>query len=126
EPDLETTVTASLTFEGGASCSYAMSCAAFLGSGHRLELYGDDGTLVLANATADYMRGFTLQWARRPGKALEPVEIETDPYDRFSDGRIAPVARLAERFLNAIEGRGVAHPGVVEGYRAQVLLDAMR
>jgi predicted dehydrogenase len=126
DPGMETTVAASFVFHTGATCSYAMSCASYLGSGHRLELYGEDGTLVLANTTTDYMRGFTLHYARRPGTALEPVDIWTDPYDRFPDGRIAPVARLAERFLNAVEGRGLAYPGIVEGYRAQVLLDAMR
>ena len=47
-----------------------MSCASYLGSGHRLEFYGEDGTLTLVNETADYMRGFRLQpAARRPAGA---------------------------------------------------------
>ena len=123
---METTVTASLAFASGAAGSVVVSCASFLGSGHRLEFHGGDGTLVLANPTADYMRGFTLSHARRPAAALAPVAIETDPLDRFPDGRIAPVARLAARFLDAIEQRRPIPPGFAEGYRAQVLLDAIR
>jgi predicted dehydrogenase len=105
-----------------------MSCASYLGSGHRLEFYGEDGTLVLANSTPDYMRGFVVSHARRPAKALEPVPVETDTRDqRFpAEARIAPVSRLASRFLDAIEKRTQAQPGVAEGYRAQVLLDAVR
>jgi predicted dehydrogenase len=126
DPAFETTVIVALTFASGAAGSIAMSCAAFRGSGHRLEFYGDDGMLVLANTTPDYMRGFSLHHARRPAATLAPVAIDDDPLDRFSDGRIAPAARLAARFLDAIEQRRPMSPGFAEGYRAQVLLDAMR
>ena len=105
-----------------------MSCAAFAGSGHRFEFHGNDGTLVLANATVDYMRGFTLHHARRPDAALMPVAVDADPLDgQFpGDGRIAPVSRLASRFLDAIENKTPASPGFAEGYRVQVLLDTVR
>jgi len=103
-----------------------MSCASFLGSGHRLEFYGEDGTLVLANPTSDYMRGFTLSHAARPAARFDRIEID-DPLDhRFADGRVAPISRLASRFMDAIEGRAPASPGFAEGYRVQCLLDAAR
>ena len=126
DPAMETTVAATLAFASGAAGSFAMSCASYLGSGHRLEFYGDDGTLVLANPTTDYMRGFTLAHASRAAAALTPVAVEADPLDRFPDGRIAPVARLAARFLDGVEQRQQIPPGFAEGYRAQTLLDAMR
>jgi predicted dehydrogenase len=127
DPALETNVTVSLAFTSGAAGSYAMSCACYLGSGHRLELYGEDGALVLANPTTDYMRGFSLKHARRPADTLAPVAIGADPFDgEQSDGRIAPVSRLAARFLDAIEQRRPASPGLPEGYRAQALIDAVR
>lgn len=126
DPAMETTVMASLSFTSGAAGSLAMSCASYLGSGHRLEFYGDEGTLVLANPTTDYMRGFRLSHARRPDSALAPVAVEADPLDKFPDGRIAPVARLASRFLDAIEQRSGAVFGFAQGHRAQVLLEAMR
>ena len=82
DPSFETNVDARLAFRSGAAGSFAMSCASYLGSGHRLEFYGEDGTLVLDNPTTDYMRGFTLSHARRPAAALAPVAIEDDPLDR--------------------------------------------
>jgi predicted dehydrogenase len=128
DPEFETNVTLALSFDSGASGSFAMSCASYLGSGHRLEFYGDDGTLVLANSTVDYMRGFTLAHARRPDTALTPVPVEEDIVDRQfpADGRIAPVSRLATRFLDAIEQRHPVDPGFAAGYRTQILLDAVR
>jgi predicted dehydrogenase len=127
DPKIETSVTLTLAFASGVSGSLAMSSASYLGSGHRLEIYGEDGTLVLLNPTADYMRGFRLSHARRPATALAPVAVEDDPLDRnFSDGRIAVVARIAARFLDAIEARRPARPGFAEGHRVQVLLDAAR
>lgn len=127
DPEMEVTVMASLVFASGATASLVVSSASYLGSGHRLEFYGEDGTLVLANTTADYMRGFTLHHARRPAAALAPVAIDPDPLDNPSlDGRIAPVSRLASRFLDAIEQHKSASPGFAEGYRVQILLDAVR
>src|SRR3569833_826581 len=101
-----------------------MSCAAYLGPGHRLEFYGEEGTLVLANAGADYLRGFDLLHARRPQSALAHVPVD-DPADaQYPDGRIAPVSRLVKGFLDAIERKAPPKPGFAEGYRVQQLIDA--
>ena len=127
DPEMAVTVTLSLAFASGATGSLAVSTASYLGSGHRLEFYGDDGTLVLANATPNYMRGFTLHHARRPATALELVAIDPDPLDQPSlDDRIAPVSRLARRFLDAIEQRKSVSPDFAEGHRVQMLLEAAR
>jgi predicted dehydrogenase len=128
DPAFETGVTMALEFTSGAAGSFALSCASYLGSGHRLEFYGEDGAMVLDNPTADYMRGFVLNHARRPARALSPVAIADDPVDgRFpAESRIAPVSRLIRRFLDAVEQRRPATPSLVEGYRAQLLLDAVR
>ena len=127
DPEFEVTAVLALGFTSGATGSYVISCASYLGSGHRLEFYGEDGTLVLANMTTDYARGFTLSHARRPAATLALVAVDADPLDRtFPDGRIAPVSRLAGRFLDAIEQRKSVSPGFTEGHRVQVLLDAAR
>jgi predicted dehydrogenase len=57
---METTVAMAITFQAGPLCSLSMSCASYLGTGHRIEFFGTDGILVLANPGADYMRGFEL------------------------------------------------------------------
>jgi predicted dehydrogenase len=126
-PQMETNAALALSFQSGATGTIAMSSASYLGSGHRLEIYGEDGTLVLANTTTDYMRGFTLSHARRPGTTLTSVAVDDDPIDKnHSDGRVAAVARLAARFFDAIEQRGTTKPGFAEGHRVQVLLDIAR
>ncbi len=123
--ETETTVAMAIQFKSGQLASLSMSCASYLGSGHRIEFFGEDGTLVLYNRTADYMRGFELSYARRPG-AFEHVAVD-DPTDaQYSDGRVAPVSRLAKLFFDAIENRVLATPGFAEGYRVQCLIDAAR
>jgi predicted dehydrogenase len=124
-PDIECGVELNGGFDNGASYALSMNAAAYLGSGHRLEFYGEDGTIVLENKTPDHARGFTLHHARRPATALEEVPI-TEEGQEFPDGRIAPVARLARRFLDAIENGGVMKPGILEAARVQMLLDAAR
>jgi predicted dehydrogenase len=127
DASMEVTATMSLAFASGAAGGFAVSSASYLGSGHRLEFYGEDGTLVLANTTANYMRGFKVFHARRPSAEFEEVAVDPDPIDSLSlDDRIAPVSRLAKRFLDAIEHRTTVSPSFSEGHRAQVLLDAVR
>ena len=103
-----------------------MSCASYLGIGHRIEFFGEDGTLVLHNPGADYMRGFELLARQAGGVTRQRIAAE-DPVDaKYPDGRIAPVSRLAKLFFDAIEGSGTAAPGFAEGYRVQQLIDAAR
>ena len=126
EGGLETTVAMALQFTSGPLVSLSMSCASYLGAGHRIEFFGEDGTLVLHNPGADYMRGFELFHAKRPAAPLARIAV-TDPDDApYPDGRIAPVSRLARKFFDAIETGGTATPGFAEGYRAQRLMDAAR
>ena len=115
-----------LAFASGAGGSLQMSAASFLGSGHRIEFYGEDGTLVLANPTADYFRGFELLHARRGDDALQPVAVEQPAIDESGESRVAPVARLVRRFLDACERGGMPTPGFAEGFRSQQLIDAAR
>ena len=126
DDELETTVAMALQFASGPLVSLSMSCASFLGGGHKLEFFGEDGSLTLHNPAADYMRGFELTLAKRPATTLERIVVQ-DPIDsKYPDGRIAPVSRLAKVFFDAIETGGVATPGFVEGYRVQQLIDAAR
>ena len=124
--DTESGIVLALALASGAGVSLQMSCASFLGSGHRLEFYGDDGTLVLANRSADYMHGFELQHASRSDQGLRAVVVEDASAGQFPDGRIASASRLVRRFLDACANGGAPSPGLAEGYRAQVLIDAAR
>jgi predicted dehydrogenase len=115
-----------LAFASGAGGSLQMSCASFLGSGHRIELYGEDGTLVLSNPTADYFRGFELRLGRQGDDTLRPIGIEEVEEDAFSDSRARAVTRLVQRFIDACEKGGSPSPGVADGYRVQCQIDAAR
>ncbi len=124
--EAESSIALALAFASQAGGSLQMSCASFLGSGHRIEFYGDDGTLVLANPTTDYFRGFELTHARRGDTSLQRVAVEDADIDQFPDPRVAPVSRLVRRFIDACEGGGSPSPGFAEGYRVQCLIDAAR
>ncbi len=121
---LQTTAAMALEFQTGQLASLSMSCASYLGSGHRLEFYGEDGTLVLNNSSTDYMRGFELLPAKRPATAVTHIGVD-DPTDaQYPDGRIAPVSRLAKKFMDAIETGKSAQPDFAAGFRVQQLIDA--
>lgn len=120
----DTSVTMALQFASGAAGSLTMSAAAYRGSGHRIEFYGADGSMILENPTADYMRGFTLNLARRPDQGFSPVEIEAAAGDAWQDGRIWPASRLVGRFLDWVTGGAPAEPSFAAGLRVQQLIDA--
>ncbi len=122
----ESIVALSGQFASGAALNLSMSAASYLGSGHRVEFYGEDGTLMLINISADYMRGFELFYARRPAEKLARVDVKASDDSNFPDGRIAPISRLATRFLDAIEKGGPVSPGVREGHRVQQLIEFAR
>ena len=126
DKELETTVAMAMQLAAGPLVSLSMSCASFHGAGHRIEFFGEDGSLVLHNPGADYMRGFDLLYAKRSATAVERIPVQ-DPVDaKYPDGRIAPVSRLAKMFFDAIEAGTTVSPGFPEGYRVQLLIDAAR
>ena len=45
DKDLETTVAMAIQLAAGPLVSLSMSCASFLGAGHKIEFFGEDGTL---------------------------------------------------------------------------------
>jgi predicted dehydrogenase len=125
-PASESSICMSGTFRSGAAYMLSMSAGSYLGSGHRIEFYGEDGALLLSNVTSDYMRGFELWLARRPMAALEHIELP-DPDDaRYHDGRIAPVSRLAKRFIDSIEDGAPTSPDIGHGLRVQKLIHLAR
>lgn len=127
EPPLdETTIVLAMDFKSGAKGALCMSSASYLGSGHRLEFYGEEGTMFLINDGPDYMRGFRLLHGKRPATRLEEIKVTDDLEDKFSDGRVAPESRIASRFLDAIEQGVTAQPDFSAGYRVQWLMDAAR
>ena len=112
-----------LLLEDGTPISVSVSSDAVLGSGHRLEIYGDRGALVLENPTKDYARGFRLLHGTRDNGYLELLPVAgVEPGE--GDGRIFAVKHLVERFVNWIQQGIPANPNLEDGYRVQCLLEA--
>jgi predicted dehydrogenase len=114
-----------LWLEMSSGCPVTVSVAAdsFLGSGHRLEIYGEDGTLVLENRTADHVKGFALFAGTREKPALAAQSCETF---QDSDGRIGAVRAIAHRFIDGIFSGTAVEPNLTHGMRVQRLIAAAR
>ena len=107
----------------GLPISMSLAADAPLGSGYRIEVYGDDGAIVLENRTSDYAAGFVLTIARRN----EPsVVVKLEPPPNEADGRIAASASVIKRFLDGVETGEPQKPDFGDGLDVQRLIDAIR
>src|SRR5205807_5045630 len=112
-----------LESRGGVPVSVSIAANAFSATGHRLEIYGSEGSLVLENTTADYVQGFTLRITRREGA---PAAEEKQTGHTIRDGRVMAVGAIVRRFVDAIvaDGGSKVTPNLSDGLRVQRLLDA--
>jgi len=120
----ETSVSVAMEFRSGAAGMLTMSAAAFPGSGHRIEFYGENGSLVLENPGNDYMRGFRLWHCQRPASEPALVAVNDQEEAQWEDGRILPLSRLAKKFFDWIELGTPARPDFRDGLRVQELIAA--
>jgi predicted dehydrogenase len=148
-PACETQVDAWLELSCGAPLTLAVSADAYLGPGHRLEVYGDEGTLVLENTSRDHGHGWRLRFGTRGTGELQciPLDENEAPAEAVpqnatrkaegatNDGRLAPVARIVRRFVDGVLEEGPAEarhrrrsvvPNLHDGVRVQRLLDSLR
>ena len=123
---LETTVAMAMQFGPAPLVSLSMSCASYLGAGHRSNSSARTARWCCTIRAPDYMRGFELSATPAAGRRSIAYRVE-DPIDaQYPDGRIAPVSRLANRFSMPSTSGAPAAPGFAEGYRVQQLLDTAR
>jgi predicted dehydrogenase len=123
-PEAEPGMDAWLEFASGLPANVSIASDAFLGPGHCLGVYGEDGTLRLENLGSDYVRGFELFVGNRLSGQLEKVSVAGD--DPAGDGRVAVVGRIARKFLDAILTGRPAVPNLYDGLRVQQILDIVR
>lgn len=115
-----------LELAGGLPATVTLSTHAMPGSTHhRVTLYGEQGTLVLENTSADHVRGFQLWLADRAQRSPQLVATARHD-DSTADGRIQAVGRLVQRFVDWIQDGRPRQPSCVEGARVQGVLDAAR
>lgn len=117
----EPLVTLVLGLASGAVVSVTIGTNSPAGSGHRIEVYGEEGQLVLANPGPDYMAGFSVAVRRRDEPAA--TVVWADPVEAGVDGRIPPVVALVTELAEAIRQGRPAVPSVEAGRRVQYLMD---
>lgn len=114
----------SFEFASGAAGAAVIGTDAFLGSGHRIEFYGDKGALVLENAGPDHAAGFRLRYGTRAsGNYLADVAVNEPKVS--GDGRIPLVASMLSRWARWIERGEKTGPTLADGARVQELLEAV-
>ncbi len=96
--------------------------------GFSLEIYGENGTLVLSsNNQKDYVHGFSLCFTK---KGEKPKNIQPDQdfalSKTWTDGRIAPVARIHDWWYHSIKDETPIIPGLVEGLASQKVCDKIK
>ena len=123
----DTLVVLSVDFASGVSGSVTACNNALFGTGHRVEFYGDGGTVILQGGRKDHINDFRLFHAARGQE--EPSEIrvhEEHPVPGHVDSRVAPLSRLANRFVGWIATGKPTNPTFEDGLRVQTLIDASR
>jgi len=123
--DADDTALLVLELADGAPCQLSLSSVTYAGRGHWLEVYGDRGTLVLGSSNLnDYVHGFRLQGAPAGEPLAEiPIPPRLEFAQTFPDGRLAPFAGIARRWLDAIQTGAPMVPSLREGTFSQLLMD---
>ncbi|MEM9265441.1 MAG: Gfo/Idh/MocA family oxidoreductase [Cyanobacteria bacterium P01_F01_bin.13] len=123
--DSDDTCSITLELVDGTPVQVTLSAVALAGRGHWIEIYGDQGTLVLGNANQkDYIHGFTLSGSQA-GAPLAPLDIpERLAFPKlYDDGRLAPFIRVVDHWVTCINQQQTLAPSLVEGVYSQFLMD---
>ena len=95
------------------------------GRGCWLEIYGSHGSLTLGSSNQnDYVHGFGL-WHTPMGEATRNIEADAEFMfpTTWSDGRVAPVARIQSWWARSIQTGSPMVPGLAEGLVSQQACD---
>lgn len=109
----------------GTPCQLSISSVTHHGRGHWVEVYGEDGSLVLGSSNRqDYVHGFELQGAKA-GEELQAIAVPPRLQfpQTFDDGRLAPFIRVVDLMVTSIDQGENYAPSLREGFQAQQLMD---
>lgn len=115
----------SLELANGTPCQVAISAVVHAERTHRLEVYGDKGTIILGNDNQkDYIHGFRV-WSFQPGQPLTEIEIPKQLLfpQHYNDGRICAFLRVVDEWVKGIETQQEITPSLREGVYSQLLMD---
>ena len=109
-------------------CQVNLSAVTKQSKGFSLEIYGGNGTLILCSDNQkDYVHGFSL-WFDPKSEVLKNIQPDSDlAFSKiWTDGRIAPVARIQSWWSQSIIDGTPVVPGLVEGLASQKVCDKVK
>ncbi|MEO1620850.1 MAG: Gfo/Idh/MocA family oxidoreductase [Cyanobacteria bacterium J06632_3] len=114
-----------LTLQDGTLCQITLSAVSHAGRGHFIEVYGDQGTLVIGNPSQkDYVNGFKVFSSSLGGELKESPTPEHFAFPKvYPDGRIAPFIRVVDHWVNCIDAGKATAPSMAEGIYSQLLME---
>ncbi|WP_353932453.1 Gfo/Idh/MocA family oxidoreductase [Okeanomitos corallinicola TIOX110] len=115
----------SLELANGTPCQLSISAVVHAPRPHWIEVYGDQGTLVLGSEhQKDYIHGFKV-WGFQVGETL--TEMEIPPHllfpQHYADGRICAFLRVVDQWVIGIETKQEITPSLKAGVYSQLLMD---
>ncbi|MEM7554766.1 MAG: Gfo/Idh/MocA family oxidoreductase [Cyanobacteria bacterium P01_A01_bin.84] len=114
-----------LELADGTPCQITISAVVHASCTHWVEVYGDEGTLVLGSENQkDYIHGFHV-WGSKVGKPQTEIEIPnrlTFPKN-YADGRISAFLRVVDEWVKGIQTGQETVPSMKEGIYSQLLMD---
>ncbi len=112
----ETLCAMRVKFDAGFYGNLTIASHCIHGTGHRLEVYGDKGTLILQLDAKDEIDLFQLYYGSRRDKSLRRVRTT----------RIRAVGSLVTSFASAVIHHKQCKPDILDALRVQELLNAAR
>ncbi|MEM7580370.1 MAG: Gfo/Idh/MocA family oxidoreductase [Cyanobacteria bacterium P01_A01_bin.80] len=114
-----------LELADGTPCQITISAVVHASRTHWIEVYGDEGTLVLGSENQkDYIHGFRV-WGSKIGKASAEIEIPNRLVfpKNYTDGRISAFLRVVDEWVKGIQTQTTTQPSMQEGIYSQLLMD---
>ncbi len=118
----ETSVDLWTRFKSGANGNIAITTASPGGGGHRIDIYGSKGRLLLENTGPDHIRDFELTVSKEGGLA-QKVATRALSASNLIDGRIMAVAQVIQLLNSTKESPAKQRLGLIKAHRVQVLMD---
>ncbi len=117
--------------QNGGVASVQIGSVPWAGSGYRMEIYGEEGTLVAVSADSPQLQRVTIRGARGGSDDLKELTPppELHPAPEIPGGAAYNVGQLYSRFAASIQGADNAEPGVPDFDHAvglHRLIDAIR
>src|SRR3990167_1154418 len=112
-----------IKFENNLVVSICVGSASYCGSGHRVEIYGEQGSFQLTNDTSDFFNGFNFIPFEKEAKTFSAEKIQS-LVNFKGDSRVEAVTILARRFAHWIRTGECQEPSFHQGHRVDLLIRA--